>query len=283
MRVILATVLLVIGIFNVNAQVVNPTIKINLDVSKLTGMCNLGGASVVYCHSGVGTSGDTAVWEHIVGHWGRADGIGKMTSLGNGKYSICFNIYDYYKTATIDTFNLGGTGTGPMHAGDTARNIGLVFREEGPCPLNGAGEYTCIEGKDPNCRDIYIIDILSGQPYVNDKSGNPFPAVTVELNAACATGINDVPSNNAAPTVYPNPFTDFVRVEFNLSSLKNSKLELFDILGNRVADFTSTLVNGYNSFAWDGSSINGKNAPAGVYFLKLQNGNESFTQKVVKQ
>ncbi|MFN8309695.1 MAG: T9SS type A sorting domain-containing protein [Chitinophagales bacterium] len=264
---------------------VTPYLQITVDKGKLEGFCNLGGADVVYMHSGLGTTDPDQVWQHIVGHWGLADGLGKMTRVVDSTYSICINVRDYYTNlASADSLH-GGEGIGPMPAGATPYNIGVVFRNEGPCPVGPTGDINCIEGKDPNCKDIFIYDLPSGSPVVIKQDGDPFDAVEAHYVSGCAAAIHDISDAlNGSVKVFPNPFEEKVGITLNVSpTAALVQLDVYDVVGNKVADLTSKLKPGHNYITWNGKDNGGVNLPSGTYVLKLTNGGNISTARLIKR
>ena len=83
----------------------------------------------VYMHSGYEAVpfGGAVNW---VGNWGQDDGLGAMTYIGNNRWSITFNVFDYYSIA----------GNEPISG------LFIVFR-------NADGSLT---GKDNNGNDIFL-------------------------------------------------------------------------------------------------------------------------------
>jgi hypothetical protein len=59
---------------------------------------------------------------------------------------------------------------------------------------------------------------------------------------------------------------------------------VFNIFGKRVASpVQSVLMNsGNHRITWDGTDFSGGGLPAGVYFLRISNGDETITGKVIK-
>ena len=89
----------------VKAQVVSLTpvfptqsqdVVITYDATKGNGA--LIGQSVVYAHTGVITnlSNSPTDWRYVQGNWGTDDSRVKMTSLGNSKFQLSFNIASFY-------------------------------------------------------------------------------------------------------------------------------------------------------------------------------------------
>ncbi|MEO8086413.1 MAG: T9SS type A sorting domain-containing protein, partial [Bacteroidota bacterium] len=77
-------------------------------------------------------------------------------------------------------------------------------------------------------------------------------------------------------SVFPNPTLDFVNVAISNIKNENVKIEMSDVLGNKVYSATEKSAIGYKS------SINISNLPVGIYMLRVQYLNEVKTIKVVK-
>lgn len=261
---------------------VTPYLKITLDRKLMKGFCDLGQGSAspvdtVYLHSGLGTTSTSAVWEHVVGNWGQANGKGRMLNEGNGVFSLTVNIADYYTNlASPDSNQVGGEGIGPMPNGATPYNIGLVFREEGPCPVDPlTGDINCREGKDTLCRDIFVVDLPSGAPYVLDQAGGEFAPVTVQY--VQGTNVNDM-FNKLSASVYPNPFVRVAEIDFEMKESKDLTIEVSDIMGRTVTTlFNGKSVSGKNHITWDAL-----NCEKGVYFINFVSGKERYSTRIVK-
>lgn len=77
--------------------------------------------------------------------------------------------------------------------------------------------------------------------------------------------------------VFPNPFTDFAEISFNLKKSEFVEIKIFNVLGRCVQSiFEGSLGEGDHSFSWDGTCSELKPAENGVYFYKIiVSGNES--------
>ena len=76
---------------------------------------------------------------------------------------------------------------------------------------------------------------------------------------------------------YPNPFNPATTIVFNLPFASDAKLEVYNILGQRVATLVDEYLNsGEYSFEWDGSNV-----ASGLYLYRLTTNEFSTTQQMV--
>jgi len=81
---------------------------------------------------------------------------------------------------------------------------------------------------------------------------------------------------------YPNPFNPETTINYELPEATTVKLEIYNILGQRVA----TLVDskhpaGTYSARWDGKDISGGRVSSGVYIYRLQTGQFVESKKML--
>lgn len=87
----------------------------------------------------------------------------------------------------------------------------------------------------------------------------------------------DLPAENIAMDISPNPFSEYVKIDFSIISDKFVNLEIFDMLGSRVATLcNSRLQTGNYSFTWNGGDFS-----QGAYVCRFAAGNEVFSKKIV--
>ncbi|SYZ72766.1 exported hypothetical protein [Candidatus Zixiibacteriota bacterium] len=81
---------------------------------------------------------------------------------------------------------------------------------------------------------------------------------------------------------YPNPFNPQTKIEFSLPARTSSKLEIFNLLGQRVRqmDFDEKPAGQY-SVLWNGKNEYGTEVSSGIYFYRLSAGKLSQTKKMV--
>ena len=76
---------------------------------------------------------------------------------------------------------------------------------------------------------------------------------------------------------YPNPFNPTTHIRFNIPETGNTKLTVYNMMGEAVAN----LVNGVVSAGGHTVSWNAANMPTGVYFYRLESGNFTQTKKLL--
>ncbi|MCF7912950.1 MAG: T9SS type A sorting domain-containing protein [Candidatus Cloacimonetes bacterium] len=81
---------------------------------------------------------------------------------------------------------------------------------------------------------------------------------------------------------YPNPFNPEVTISFNLEETIEVKLDVFNIRGQKVRDLVDETYRpeSYNVI-WNGENSNGGKVSSGVYYIRLQVGEEVVNRRVI--
>ena len=129
-----------------------------------------------------------------------------------------------------------------------------------------------------------------------DRSGeNNVCYVRVNLNANSTQNVSIKANTTAAeaepsptPTitinsVWPNPFSDSASLSLNLPKALPLQVRIYNLKGSLVKTlFTGKATQGVNTFSWDGRSDSGKQAPNGIYLLRINSGANSLTRKLIR-
>jgi hypothetical protein len=86
-----------------------------------------------------------------------------------------------------------------------------------------------------------------------------------------------LPAHYSLHPNYPNPFNPFTRISYDLSTTSPVTLEVFDLLGRRVA----SLAKGTQPAGTYSILFNGSGFPSGLYFYRLHAGTFTQTQKMI--
>ena len=85
-------------------------------------------------------------------------------------------------------------------------------------------------------------------------------------------------------TAYPNPTRLGLNISYNITSAASTRLRIYDAAGKVVTDlWDATRSRGQYVTHWSGLAANGRQVPAGIYFVKLESGDTRLTQKLVIQ
>jgi flagellar hook assembly protein FlgD len=75
---------------------------------------------------------------------------------------------------------------------------------------------------------------------------------------------------------YPNPFNPSTTIKFTLTSAVLVQLEIYNMIGEKVATLINETVNaGTHNVIWDAS-----NMASGIYLYQLRSGNSVLSKKM---
>ncbi|HUU45724.1 MAG TPA: M6 family metalloprotease domain-containing protein [Acidobacteriota bacterium] len=111
--------------------------------------------------------------------------------------------------------------------------------------------------------------------------------MTCDLQVSLEAGIfDDWPADGSDHALHlanrPNPFNPATMIHYACDGAAPIVLEVYDILGRRVAQLASGLVTpGEHELEWDGRDDAGHPVASGVYFARLQSGSAATVRKMV--
>jgi len=163
-----------------------------------------------------------------------------------------------------------------INADSPLRVTELVFNQSNECTAVIYG------GHSNNIEFNPLPDSAEAVTFVITNTG------TAIANYAYAAGTvaNDDYSNNITATsvlsCYPNPFKSTVTIKYNLKNSGQSVLNIYNTKGQLVKTLMNDIkASGQYETTWSGDSESNEQLPSGIYFVRLQNGSETKTQKVL--
>ena len=109
--------------------------------------------------------------------------------------------------------------------------------------------------------------------------------IPVEMYLHSSSGIvstTEIPTTLQLRANYPNPFNPSTTIAFDLPRRMQVKLEVFNILGQRVAVLVNKkLAPGRYHLTWQARSTTGEPLPSGIYFYRLQADNQTRVRKML--
>ncbi|WP_346860645.1 right-handed parallel beta-helix repeat-containing protein [uncultured Draconibacterium sp.] len=126
----------------------------------------------------------------------------------------------------------------------------------------------------------YMLNTLDCQYNVSDAEfigtdgtpvGDPY------WDPSVVTAVNEIRTTGLELTTYPNPFTSFTTVQFNLDTYASVNIRIYDITGKAVKQFNAgTFAPGVNNL-----KIQKDNMVSGIYILRLDAETQFGMQKIV--
>jgi len=86
-----------------------------------------------------------------------------------------------------------------------------------------------------------------------------------------------MPTSHELLQNYPNPFNPSAQIRYTVQSAGHVSLSVYDLLGHKV----TCLVDDNQHAGVHNVEFNAAELPSGVYFYKLETGNQSFTRKMM--
>jgi hypothetical protein len=114
---------------------------------------------------------------------------------------------------------------------------------------------------------------------INNNSSET-PTIPVTVTSTPETGIDDpppdLPREFSLYQNYPNPFNSATEIKFGLPKQSHTKIQVFDLLGRRVATLVDRdLPAGYHRIIWDSNR-----AASGIYFYRIVAGDFVHTRQM---
>ncbi len=116
----------------------------------------------------------------------------------------------------------------------------------------------------------------SPSPDLNNSTANIiYYKIPVAELSACGASINER-SSSTDLTIYPNPASNNVNVVLNSTKATTANINVYNMVGQTVAQFEKNIVSGNNTMKLDISSFN-----TGIYFLSVNVDGKNYSQKLI--
>ncbi|PLX00788.1 MAG: hypothetical protein C0591_00645, partial [Marinilabiliales bacterium] len=169
------------------------------------------------------------------------------------------------------------SGTGILDWQEGNINEGPMFLRSGDHPYQINDYSPCIDAGTPDTTGLNFpeFDIAGNPRFVNNR----IDMGAYEWNMFVGVEEPDPDETETAKvSIYPNPLNDHLFIDFELENETNITLEICNVTGKRMKALTE---KSYTRGAQH-CEVKTEDLPPGIYFLRLQAGNEVVTKKVVK-
>jgi hypothetical protein len=178
-------------------------------------------------------------------------------------------------TLKKDSVQLSNIGPDTVHFTVTSTNSAFTTASGTVAVQPGGNVYLVITftPADTNTHSGYI-------KLVYDALGSP-DSIAVSGKGNKVTGVEDVqsllPKEFALGQNYPNPFNPSTQIAYAVPKASKITLEIYDVLGRKVA----TLVNGLVQPGYYTANFNASSMSSGIYFYRLSSPGAIFTKKMM--
>lgn len=250
---------------NVVTVVINTPIYYTSSITNVScyGLCN--GTVTVTPHGGAAPY--SIIWS------------GGSTSFS--RTSLCAGTYNFVITDSL----------GCIDSGSVVITQPAALAVAGSC---SCGATTCLLTAQPSGGTApYTYQWTTGHSTQSITVPSTFITITVTVTDAhgctrsriyrrstCTIIKNDVvqESTEANSTVlYPNPFDDYITVEFLQEPVEKIRFAILDVTGRVVSEYTET---DYHRNVY---YINVEEMPSGIYFLRAESGSEYWVNRIIKE
>ena len=210
-----------------------------------------------------------------------------------------------FARTTYGSFTLTRTGADPLYTYYTVERFIASFNNgPGAVAITGSGQYR-IGGEVALLQQLVLDLDIEGQPTQHFDSGLvPLGAVAPRIAVECAVhgfwcydsvlvvdakpsgsaGIGATSEPSGLRAVRPNPFRGRTDIAFDLHLAGTVELRVLDLAGRHVRTLLAAQPGepGPHNVAWDGRRDDGREAPAGVYWVVLRSPAGTERRRLVK-
>ena len=222
---------------------------------------------------------------------------GNWTEGVGPDYGICGNLgieTSMFVPGTVNVhhcimaFSSAGRGLYCTGTGDEP-SIGCccVYGNAGGDDICGMGEGNFVQDPlfcDPGAMNFHINANSPCAPGNHPGSPPPCELLIGAYGVGCDMGADEPLAVSAFKLANePNPFAGTTAILFELPEATHVALEIFDLSGRRVATLEDgPMTAGAHRTVWDGQTLSGERAVAGVYYYQLRAGGEVASRRMLR-
>ncbi len=83
-------------------------------------------------------------------------------------------------------------------------------------------------------------------------------------------------------SAYPNPFVDGLSISVQTKTAAPLTTTVYNMKGQKIYTTTNALPAGDHKLQWSGVDFSGKQVPAGVYFIRVESGEDKAIKRVIR-
>ena len=135
------------------------------------------------------------------------------------------------------------------------------------------GVVACFWQAFPNKTSFEIMDLIRKSADKYNKPSAQYGYGVPDFEAAYNQQLSTNDFSNSQVNIYPNPIKKSFSIQVDGISLENISIKIFSVLGEKVLEKSKLISN----------TVDVSNLETGFYILKIQNGNQQKTVKLIKE
>jgi hypothetical protein len=220
----------------------------------------------------------------------------QVTDLGGGQWHYEYAVYNWYSERGVRSFSVPIAGVNVSNVGfhDIDKTVGndWAVTDDGLTISWATDDYAT----DPEANAMFFQDLFNfrfdaDQPSTLGSASvgifkpgigtNLFVEIPVPSAGATAVlGGAGSSEDFALRSAEPNPFSGTTQLEFSIAQSRDVRLSVFDVSGRLVQVLSEgPAPAGVNTVTWNGRDASGSRVAPGVYFFRLESGQDLRTVK----
>ena len=214
-------------------------------------------------------------------HYDEAEMI-TVAAIGPFQVTYPNNLGVVWQSGTNETvtWNVNGTNGAPINCA----NVDILLSTDGGFTyphtilLNTPNDGSQSIQVPPIATTTGRIRVQASNNVFFDISNRNF---TIESDPSSAP-VAELPAGQMLIGSDPNPFSGITHIRYRLEESTPVRLQIFDASGRVMATLADGVMEaGLHTNSWDGTDINNRRVPAGVYFYRLEAGNHVESKQMV--
>ncbi len=199
--------------------------------------------------------------------------------LVDHRYDYATGFYKFYPQSDEDSLEIDVQ----MLVADTQVGGGRIFVDSSSTYKSFHVPITYPGSEIPN--NVIVAFAINGPSYLPPTVGSWALVDSISIGPVATsveTGTGTRPGSFALSQNYPNPFNPLTRIDYTLDEATNVRLEIYNILGQRVRTLVDDyLPAGVHFVHWDSRDMHDRPVTAGIYFYRLEAGQQTAMRKML--
>ena len=158
----------------------------------------------------------------------------------------------------------------------------IYFKRSTDGGLTWEGETQLTNSLSSNIATVSVSDSIVHVVWTDYRDGSNGEIYYKRNATGNIIGIEDLVIAKNNLSVYPNPFSAYTNIEFEMASSGNAEIKIFNQVGMQIQTLKyNNCKAGKNTLQWNCSDKNGIAVPSGIYYFEVIFGKEMLVKKMI--